>query len=75
MAGRDFHLGLSVRRLDCCVCLLQSFGVCAFAADSRSSKTVTITTLEKWFPLRGEGAHSLKLFCMYDKRFEISKTK
>ena len=32
-------------------------------------------TLEKWFPLRGERAHSLKLFCMYDKRFEISKTK
>ena len=31
--------------------------------------------LEKWFPLRGERAHSLKLFCMYDKRFEISKTK
>ena len=32
-------------------------------------------TLEKWFPLRGERAHSLKLFCMYDKRFEISKIK
>ena len=31
--------------------------------------------LEKWFPLWGERAHSLKLFCMYDKRFEISKTK
>ena len=31
--------------------------------------------LEKWFPLRSERAHSLKLFCMYDKRFEISKTK
>ena len=31
--------------------------------------------LEKWFPLRGERARSLKLFCMYDKRFEISKTK
>ena len=31
--------------------------------------------LEKWFPLKGERAHSLKLFCMYDKRFEISKTK
>ena len=31
--------------------------------------------LEKWFPLRGERAHSLKLFCMYDKRFEMSKTK
>ena len=30
--------------------------------------------LEKWFPLRGERAHCLKLFCMYDKRFEISKT-
>ena len=28
-----------------------------------------------WFPLRGERAHSLKLFCMYDKRFKISKTK
>ena len=34
-----------------------------------------IFILEKWFPLRGERAHSLKLFCMYDKRFEISKTK
>ena len=32
-------------------------------------------TLEKWFPLQGERAHCLKLFCMYDKRFEISKTK
>ena len=27
--------------------------------------------LEKWFPLWGERIHSLKLFCMYDKRFEI----
>ena len=34
------------------------------------SELVTYT-LEKWFPLRGERAHSLKLFCMYDKRFEI----
>ena len=33
-----------------------------------------IYILEKWFPLRGERAHSLKLSCMYDKRFEISKT-
>ena len=31
--------------------------------------------LEKWFPLQCERAHSLKLFCMYDKRFEILKTK
>ena len=31
--------------------------------------------LENWFPFWGERAHSLKLFCMYDKRFEISKTK
>ena len=30
-----------------------------------------IYQLEKWFPLWGERAHSLKLFCMYDKRFEI----
>ena len=36
---------------------------------------IYIHILEKWFPLRGEQAHSLKLFCMYDKRFEISKTK
>ena len=35
----------------------------------------SLAQLEKWFPLRGERAHSLKLFCMYDKRFEISKTK
>ena len=34
-----------------------------------------IYILEKWFQLRGERAHSLKLFFMYDKRFEISKTK
>ena len=27
--------------------------------------------LEQWFPLWGERAHSLKLFCMYDKRLEI----
>ena len=33
--------------------------------------THTICKLEKCFPLRGERAHSLKLFCMYDKRFEI----
>ena len=32
-----------------------------------------IAILEKWFPLLGERAHSLKLFCMYDKRFEIKK--
>ena len=32
---------------------------------------VDIYILEKWFPLWGERAHSLKLFCMYDKRFEI----
>ena len=32
-------------------------------------------TLEKLFPLWGERAYSLKLFCMHDKRFEISKTK
>ena len=37
--------------------------------------THIIYILEKWFPLQGERAHSLKLFCMYDKRFEISKTK
>ena len=30
-----------------------------------------IYILEKWFPLWGERVHSLKLFCMYDKRFEI----
>ena len=29
----------------------------------------------KWFPLQGERAHSLKLFGMYDKRFEIKKNK
>ena len=32
---------------------------------------LSMTILEKWFPLWGEQAHSLKLFCMYDKRFEI----
>ena len=32
---------------------------------------IIVLGLEKWFPLWGERAHSLKLFCMYDKRFEI----
>ena len=32
---------------------------------------IAVYILEKWFPLWGERAHSLKLFCMYDKRFEI----
>ena len=41
---------------------------------SEMSASITLL-LEKWFPLRGERAHSLKLFCMYDKRFEISKKK
>ena len=36
-----------------------------------ASGSLAIIILEKWFPLRGERAHSLKLFCMYDKRFEI----
>ena len=36
---------------------------------------IYIYILEKWFPLWGERAHSLKLFCVYDKRFEILKTK
>ena len=31
----------------------------------------SLAELEKWFPLWGERAHSLKLFRMYDKRFEI----
>ena len=39
------------------------------------NRELGIYILEKWFPLQGERAHSLKLFCMYDKRFEISKTK
>ena len=34
-----------------------------------------VIKLEKWFTLQGEQAHCLKLFCMYDKTFEISKTK
>ena len=29
------------------------------------SKGVGGNKLEKWFPLQGERAHSLKLFCMY----------
>ena len=33
--------------------------------------TNTYYIIEKWFPLWGERAYSLKLFCMYDKRFEI----
>ena len=43
--------------------------------NNRHINFCKVITLEKWFPLRGERAHSLKLFCMYDKRFEISKTK
>ena len=43
--------------------------------QSNNIITRTILLLEKWFPLQGERAHCLKLFCMYDKRFEISKTK
>ena len=50
-----------------------------FCATPRGSLSLSLSPisdiLEKWFPLRGERAHSLKLFCMYDKRFEISKTK
>ena len=42
---------------------------------NRESRIYIYILLEKWFPLWGERAHSLKLFCMYDKRFEISKTK
>ena len=38
-------------------------------------RAIYICILEKWFPLQGERAHSMKLFCMYNKRFEISKTK
>ena len=34
---------------------------------------IYIIILEKWFPLWGERVHSLKLFCMYDKRFEYKK--
>ena len=37
----------------------------------RSVQLRIVYILEKWFPLWGERAHSLKLFCMYDKRFEI----
>ena len=32
-----------------------------------------ILSLEKCFPLWGERAHSLKLFCMYDKRLRYKK--
>ena len=41
---------------------------------ARIARTIYIYT-RKWFPLWGERDHSLKLFCMCDKRFEISKTK
>ena len=53
----------------------------SFLANWRASETLSglfnresyiYYILEKWFPLWGERAHSLKLFCMYyDKRFEI----
>ena len=49
---------------------LESLGTALVSANSVGS-----AILEKWFPLQGERAHCLKLFCMYDKRFEISKTK
>ena len=38
---------------------------------TKFARTIIYNILEKWFPLWGERAHSLKLFCMYDKRFEI----
>ena len=46
-------------------------------SDSRHPKLLAVhrNKLEKWFPLQGERAHSLNLFCIYNKRFEISKTK
>ena len=44
-------------------------------AEARPVMGTIFLVLEKWFPLWGERAHSLKLFGMYDKRFEISKTK
>ena len=39
--------------------------------ENRIYIIIIIYILEKWFPLWGERAHSLKLFCMYDKRFGI----
>ena len=67
------------------VCQINFVGgiTCGPRACSKSFLTVKSVTpvlfisyiLEKWFSLWGERAHSLKLFCMYDKRFEISKTK
>ena len=42
-----------------------------WGVQSRFRMIYIIYILEKWFPLWGERAHSLKLFCMYDKRFEI----
>ena len=47
--------------------------VCEHACTQHTHDDFTMHCyiLEKWFPLWGERAHSLKLFCMYDKRFEI----
>ena len=53
---------------------MRGFGPCnsAYAVNLTLRDIPTyIHLLEKWFPLRGERAHSLKLYCMYDKRFEI----
>ena len=47
----------------------------AYAVNLTYDRHMHIIILEKWFPLQVERAHTLKLFCMYDKRFEISKTK
>ena len=49
---------------------------CTSAPDATAHFTAsrTIVNTRKMVPTTGR-AHSLKLFCMYDKRFEISKTK
>ena len=59
-----------------CVCVILScFDFSCLFQKLWRSKVTNFIRLEKWFPLQGEQAHCLKLFCMYDKRFEISKTK
>ena len=52
-----------------------AYAIIDFLTDQLVFLNMVTYILEKWFPLWGERAHSLKLFCMCDKRFEISKTK
>ena len=48
-------------------------GALAKGLFSSSFNDIHVIKLEKWFPLRGERAHSLKLFCMYIRGLRYQK--